>query len=56
MKGDRKFLSILPETHKRLITFKGELEHTTGVLQSMDDVLSELLDRAGVPKGNDGGD
>ncbi len=53
LKGNRKFLSILPETHKRLITFKGELEHTTGVLQSMDDVLSELLDRAGVPKGND---
>jgi len=51
--SNRKFISILPETHKRLITFKGELENKIGVLHSMDDVLSELLDRAGVPKGND---
>lgn len=50
MQKARNYLSILPETHKRVIIFKGELENTTGVLHTMDDVLSELLDRAGVPK------
>ena len=50
MQKARNYLSVLPETHKRFITFKGELENRTGVLHTMDDVLSELLDRAGVPK------
>jgi hypothetical protein len=50
---ERNYLSILPETHRRFITFKGELENRTGVLHTMDDVLTELLDRAGVPKGSD---
>ena len=53
MQKTRNYLSILPETHKRVIIFKGELENSTGVLHTMDDVLTELLDRAGVPKGSD---
>ena len=53
MQKARNYLSILPETHKRVIIFKGELENTTGVLHTMDDVLSELLDRAGVPEHKD---
>lgn len=53
MQKARNYLSILPETHKRVIIFKGELENRTGVLHTMDDVLTELLDRAGVPKESD---
>ncbi len=52
MQKARNYISTMPETYKRFITFKGELENRTGVLHTMDDVLTELLDRAGVPKGS----
>ncbi len=53
MRKSRNYISVQPETYKRLVIFKGELENRTGVLHSMDDVLSELMDRAGMPKGNE---
>lgn len=53
MQKARSYIAVLQETHKRFITFKGELENRTGVLHTMDDVLTELLDRAGVPRESD---
>jgi hypothetical protein len=53
VRKERNYISALPQTYKRFITFKGELENRTGVLHSMDDVLNELLDRAGVPEHKD---